>query len=355
MPRIAAVATATPPHIITQEQVIGFAKSIFGESRLLKKLLPVFENSLVKKRHLTVDLNWLRQKHDFTETNDLYIQTAVELAQRVTLAVSEKCGISTTDFDVVFFLSTTGLSTPSVDARLFNKIKMNPHIKRIPIWGLGCAAGAGGLARAYDYLKSYPTHRALVIAVELCSLSFQQDKPSKTDIISSAIFGDGAAACAIFGDQVKMPESAKPQPSILGSLSTIYPDSLDVMSWRATSEGFKVQLSRDIPAIVTSLVKNNIEELMALHSLSLRDLTHFVLHPGGAKVLTAYVDGLGISNDSLAHSYGVLNDYGNMSSVTVFFILDRFLKSTEPNTKEHALVGALGPGFSSELVLLKWD
>ena len=355
MPRIAAVAVANPTHVISQEKVIDFAKSIYGESKLFTRLLPVFDNAMVQKRHLAVNLEWLSSKHSFTEANDLYIETALSLSKQMTVDLANQCGVAPKDFDVIFFLSTTGLSTPSIDARLFNLLALNPHIKRIPIWGLGCAAGAGGLARAYDYLKAYPTHRALIIAVELCSLSFHLDDPSKTDIISAALFGDGAAGCAVFGDKVPRDDPGRVEPSILGSMSTIYPNSLDVMSWRITSGGFKVQLSQDIPSIVTSLVKNNIEEFLHGQELSFAELSHFIFHPGGAKVLQAYAEGLGMPLDKFAHSYGVLRDFGNMSSVTVYFVLNRFLESIKNPSGEYALVAALGPGFSSELVLLKWD
>jgi len=355
MPRIAAVATATPKHAISQEAVKEFARSLYGESAHFNRLFSVFDTVSVEKRHLSVDLEWLGREHSFTETNDLYIETALDLAERVTLQVTAECGLKITDFDGVFFLSTTGISTPSIDARLFNRVGFNPHIKRIPIWGLGCAAGAGGLARAYDYLKAYPTHKILVIAVELCSLSFQLKDPTKTDIISAALFGDGAAACVILGDEVPRFLSKCPEPSILGSLSTIYRDSLDYMSWRVTREGFKVQLSKDIPLIVTSLVKENIEEFIHEEGIHLAQIDHYIFHPGGTKVLLAYAEGLGVSSDKFRYSYDILREFGNMSSVTVYFVLKRFLENTNAHSGEYGLVGALGPGFSSELVLLKWS
>ena len=359
MPRIATVATATPSNIISQEEVKKFAKSLYGENKLFNRLLPVFDNAIVERRCLAVDLDWLSRKHSFTESNDLYIQVALDLSAQVSTDAAYQCGLSTEEFDIVFFISTTGLSTPSIDGRLFNRIALNPHIKRVPIWGLGCAGGAGALARAYDYLKSYPTHRALIIAVEFCSLSFQLNELSKTNVISSALFGDGAAACVVLGDRVPFKDTGREQPSILGSLSTIYPDSEDVMSWQATSDGFKVRLSRDIPSIVTSLVKGNIEELLQDLELKLNDLTHLILHPGGTKVLQAYADGIGTSIEKLAHSNSVLRDFGNMSSVTVYFVLKRFLENSRQHSRQHSgeygLVGALGPGFSSELVLLQWN
>lgn len=355
MPKVIAVSTANPPHVLPQSSAIDFAKSLYGHERIFTRLLPVFENALVEKRHLAVDIKWLQQTHSFSEVNDHYIETACDLSKRATIDAAAMARMQTEEFDVVFFLSTTGLSTPSIDARLFNIISLNPHIKRIPIWGLGCAAGAAGLARAYEYLKAFPTHKALIICVELCSLAFHSKELSKTSIISAAIFGDGAAACIMVGDEVKISHIERPCPSVLGSMSTIYPDSLDVMSWRATEDGFKVHLSRDIPSIVTSLVRANIEEFLLSQNLGLKDLTHLVFHPGGAKVLAAYADALQVPAEMLKESYDVLRNFGNMSSVTVFFILKNFLEHTKARSNEFGLVAALGPGFSSELVLLKWD
>lgn len=357
MPRIAAISIANPTHLIAQEEIKEFAKSLYGEHELFTRLLPVFDNVKVQKRYLSADLEWFRSKHSFTQTNELYIKTAVDLSERVAIDIAAQSGIHTSDFDVVFFISTTGLSTPSIDAHLFNRISLNPHIKRIPIWGLGCAGGAAGLARAYDYLVAFPRHRALIIAVELCSLSFQINELNKTNIVSAALFGDGAAACAVFGDLVPTHEhsDAHSQPSLLGSLSTIYPNSLDIMNWQATADGFKVRLSQDIPSIVTSLVKRNIEEFLCGLKLSLSEIHHFILHPGGTKVLQAYAEGLNLPIDKLSHSFNVLCEFGNMSSVTVFFVLKRFLEGRSQQPGEYGLIGSLGPGFSSELVMLQWD
>lgn len=355
MPRVAAVATANPPHVISQQTAIEFATSLYGDRPLFKHLLPVFENALIDKRHLAVDREWLRASHSFGEINDLYIQTALELSKQVTLDAAARSQIRTEDFDAVFFLSTTGLSTPSLDARLFNCIPLNPHIKRIPIWGIGCAAGAAGLARGFDYLKAYPSHKALIISVELCSLAFQLKELSKTSIVSAALFGDGAAACVMVGDEVELGGAEQSRPSVLGSLSTIYPDTLEVMSWRVSEDGFKVQLARDIPSIVTSLVRENIDEFLVSHNLELKDLEHLIFHPGGTKVLRAYADGLQVASERLKNSYDVLREFGNMSSATVFFILERFLNDVKQRSNDFGLVAALGPGFSSELVLLRWD
>jgi len=355
MPKIVGVSIATPPYTITQEDIKDFAQKIFNSDDHVRRLMPVFDNAMVETRYFSAPLEWFGEHHDFTDVNDLYIKTALQLSEDAVLKLTAQCEIETEDFDVIFFISTTGLSTPSIDARLFNRIKLNPHIKRIPIFGLGCAGGAAGLARAHDYLKAYPTHRALIVAVELCGLAFQKDDFSKSNIVSTAIFGDGAAACLMVGDKVAMPDNLCAHPSTLGSFSTIYPDTEEVMSWKITSEGFKVQLSKNIPTIVTSLVKENVSDFLRAHEIPMEKISHFIMHPGGMKVLQAYSEGLNIPMNKLKHSVDVLRDYGNMSSTTVYFVLQRFLESTRDQSGEYGLLGSLGPGFSSELLLMKWD
>jgi alkylresorcinol/alkylpyrone synthase len=355
MAKIAGVATSSPAHTINQENIKAFAQKIFGKDLLLDRLMPIFDNAMVEKRHFVTDLEWFGSPHSFTEVNDLYIESALALTEDAVIKLANQCNIKTSDFDVIFFISTTGLSTPSMDARLFNRIKMNPHIKRVPIWGLGCAGGAAGLSRAHDYLKAYPNQRALIVAVELCGLAFQLNDSSKSNLISTALFGDGAAAVLMVGDKVKLPDSTHSHPSTIASYSTIYPDSLDVMSWRITSEGFKVQLSKNIPAIVTSLVKKDVSEFLQELELSLDQINHFIFHPGGMKVLQAYAESLGIPMEKLKHSSEVLRDHGNMSSATVYFVLKRFLETSGDRSQDYGLLGSLGPGFSSELLLLKWD
>jgi alkylresorcinol/alkylpyrone synthase len=347
MPRIAGVATAVPEHVLEQAEAKQRVLKMFGPAA--ERLLPVFDNAQIDSRHFVRDIEWFEASHDFTETNDLYIEETLKLSERVVVGLAERCGIATTDFDAIFFVSTTGLSTPSIDARLFNRIALSPHIKRIPIWGLGCAAGVGGIARAFDYVKAYPKERTLVLSVELCSLAFQRSDQSKSNLIATALFGDGAAACLVVGDDVDMPG-----PRVLRSLSTIYPDTLDVMGWRITSNGFGIVLSRDIPSIVDSLVAKNVCELLEAANIPLTSIKHFIAHPGGMKVMEAYQKSLELPVDALKNSLDVLREYGNMSSATVLFILERFLSSVLPGSGEYGIISALGPGFSSELVLVQW-
>ena len=352
MPYIAGVTTATPPNILEQQDAKRFAEQLFGGE--VKHLLPVFDNALIDRRHFATEIEWFFEPHTFTESNDRYIDTALELAVTVVTRLAEQCGISTEDFDAIFFVSTTGLSTPSIDARLFNRIRMKPHIKRIPIWGLGCAAGVGAISRASEYVRAFPKHRALIVSIELCSLAYQWGDRSKSNIIAAALFADGAAACLIHGDEVSQPSHKMAQPVILGTLSTIYPNSLDVMGWRIAREGFKIVLSRDIPSIVTSLVRENIMELLDEYRLTVSQITHYIAHPGGAKVMEAYAAALDLTNGELQCALEVLRNFGNMSSATVFFVLEQVLKETRSGSGEYGLASALGPGFSSELALLQW-
>lgn len=353
MPRIAAVATAVPDHLLEQAEVKAFASHMFS-AELFDRLSPVFDNANIERRYFSVDPEWLAHDHDFTEVNDRYIEVALDLTERVVCEAAASAGVKTEEIDIILFVSTTGLSTPSIDARLFNRIPLSKHIKRVPIWGLGCAGGAGGIARAAEYLKAYPSHRALVVTIELCSLAFQREDMTKSNLIAAALFGDGAAACILEGDDVKRSGSSWSQPEVIDSLSTIYPDSLDVMGWRITSNGFKVVLSRDIPSIIKNLVKGNIEELLDRHQLSIPDIKHYVAHPGGAKVIDAHVEALDVHPRLFEFSRSVLRQFGNMSSATVYFILKCFMERVKSSSGEYGLLSALGPGFSSELVLLKW-
>ncbi len=352
MPYIAGVTTTTPPATLEQRDAKRFAEQLFGGE--VRRLLPVFDNALIDRRHFATEIDWFFHPHTFTEANDRYIEVSLALAEEVVTRLAVQCSISTEDFDAIYFVSTTGLSTPSIDARLFNRIRLNPHIKRVPIWGLGCAAGVAGIARASEYVRAFPTHRALVVSIELCSLTYQWGNRSKSNIIAAALFADGAAACLVAGDEVPRPKHDLAQPAILGTLSTTYPNSLDVMGWRITSEGFNIVLSRDIPSIVTSLVRDNISELLEVHGLEAPNIKHYIAHPGGAKVLEAYAEALDLRHGELQIPHEVLRNFGNMSSATVFFIMERILRETRDGSGDYGLASALGPGFSSELVLLRW-
>lgn len=339
---------------MSQTDVKRFAQTLFSERPEMERLMSVFDHAQVHERRFAVDAEWFTQKHSFTAVNNQYIESALELSASALRDLARETGLHTRDFDIIFLVSTTGLSTPSLDARLANCIEMNPHIKRVPLWGLGCAGGVSAIARAHEYLLAHPTHRALIVAVELCGLAFEFGQMTKTNLISTALFGDGAAACLMIGDRVASPFDNCALPATLSSSSTLYPETLDVMGWNITGDGFKVQLSKDIPTIVYQQVRKTVIEFLDEQQISLADIEHFIMHPGGMKVLTAYSESLEIPFEKLEHSVGVLGDHGNMSSATIFYILKRFLEMKPKSTPSHGLISALGPGFSSEMVLVKW-
>ncbi len=354
MPRIENVATAQPPHVFPQAEAKQFVRSLFSGYPDVDRLMPVFDNALIDQRHFVGDYEWYENSHTFTELNDKYIASALELSCSVIGDLLARSQREVSEIDAVIFVSTTGISTPSIDARLFNILGFNRHIVRIPIWGLGCAGGASAFARAGEYVTAHPKQIVLIVAVEICSLAFQKTL-SKENLIAAALFADGAGAALVIGDEVETRSTLPVLPHIMNSLSTIYPDSLDVMGWLLTPEGFQVVLSKDIPSIVTSLVRENICELLEQNHLEISDIEHYVTHPGGTKVLDAYHNALGLAPNTMKHSIDVLRENGNMSSCTVFFILQRFMRPGEVIGESYGILSALGPGFSSELVLLKWS
>ncbi|HUI31595.1 MAG TPA: 3-oxoacyl-[acyl-carrier-protein] synthase III C-terminal domain-containing protein [Candidatus Acidoferrales bacterium] len=359
MPKLISISTAEPPTKVEQTEVREFVHELFSRRRDdIDRLMKVFENSSIASRHFTEDRSWYGKEHGFAERNELYIRSAVRLSEECSTKCLNGAGLKPSEIHHVVFISSTGLSTPSIDARLFNTMRFNPHIKRTPIWGLGCAGGAAGLSRVLEYTTAMPAHAALLIAVELCGLTFQKDDYSKNNLVGTSLFSDGAAAAVIVGDEhpLSKDDGATGYPvgiSLLNSLSTIFDNSLDVMGWDIADNGLKVIFSKDIPTIVHKCVRQNVEELAKETGINLSDIKHFAVHPGGPKVMDAYENALGLRSDALRFSRKVLREHGNMSSPTVLYVLKEFIESREFKPGEYGLISALGPGFSSELVLFK--
>lgn len=346
---ISAVGTAVPRYCVGQEEAQKFSRTMFGDVFPdIDRLLGVFGNALIDERHFAVPPEWFETEHPFPEKNQLYIDSALEIGEAAILECLESAHLNPTDVDHLIFVSTTGIATPSIDARLINILQMRNNIKRTPVWGLGCAGGAAGLSRAYEYTRAFPRQRALVLALELCALTFQRKDVSKSNLVATSLFADGAAAVLVNGDQVRAEG-----PRILGSRSTLWYDSLDVMGWEINERGLKVMFSRDIPSIVRKCVLPNLSEFLREHDLQLADLRHIVAHPGGAKVIEAYETTLELAEGQLGHAREVLRLFGNMSSPTVLFVLKEFLRTQTIRASEYGLVTALGPGFSSEMVLIQ--
>ncbi len=347
-PRILSAAGALPPHRIGQEEVKEFARGMFGAThRDIERLTPIFDNAHVENRNFCVPLEWFSQDHTFPEKNDLYVENALNLSEKAARRALDRAGAEPSDVGAIFFVSTTGFSTPSLDSKLIFRLGLSKHTRRVPVWGLGCAAGAAGLARAADHARAYPGELVLLVGVELSGLTFQRNDRSKSNLISTSLFADGASAVLLGGG------GFSGGPEVLGSRSTTWPQTEDVMGWELVETGLKVRLSKSVPTIVREKLREDVAG--ACHSLGLdfADLDHFLLHPGGAKVLDAFEEVLGLSSGELHLARGVLRDCGNMSSVTVLFILERFLAAGEFAEGDLGVLSAMGPGFSAEHVLFR--
>ncbi|CAN5912680.1 type III polyketide synthase BpsA [soil metagenome] len=346
-PKILSVATAVPAHCIGQDEVKDFARDMFGgEHRDIDRLLPVFDNVDIENRYFCVPKEWFSGDHSFSEKNDLYLENAMQLSHKAARRALDKAGIAAEEVSALFFVSTTGLATPSLDSKLIFELGIpERHTRREALFGHGCAAGAGGLARAADWSRSHPGKPVLVVATELCGLTFQRGDTSKANMISTSLFADGAAAVVM--------STAGNGPEVVGEDCITWPETEDVMGWKFTETGFNVILSRSVPLIVQEHFRESLNDSCAYLGLDPEELEHFVLHPGGAKVLDALEQALNLDPGSLALSRGVLRDYGNMSAATVLFILERFLVGGEYENGDLGLISAMGPGFSAEHVFFR--
>jgi alkylresorcinol/alkylpyrone synthase len=352
MPKIISTGTADAKVKLPQGELKELIYNLFsGSYDEIERMITVFDNANIETRHISVPFEWYNEERSFSERSSKYRETALELSKEAITCCLKNAGAQISDIDNIIFVSSTGVSTPTIDALLFNEMGMGNHIKRTPMWGLGCAGGAAGISRAMEYTKAYHEHNALVIAVELCSLTFLKDDFSKSNIIASSLFSDGAAAVFVAGNESRF--YSQKGIVLIDSFSTIYDNSLDVMGWGIVDNGFKVIFSRDIPSIVKDSVKANILEFLKANSLKLEDIKHYIAHPGGMKVINAYEESLNLKNGSLNFSRKVLKEHGNMSSPSVIFVLNEFLNAGSCSTGEYGLLSALGPGFSSELILFK--
>jgi alkylresorcinol/alkylpyrone synthase len=356
-PRILAVATATPRHCYRQEEVRAFAARLF--SGLLKeesRLLEVFDHGEIETRRSCVPIEWVQEAHTFAERNARYVEEAVDLGSEVARRVLERARLEATDIDHILFISSTGISTPSIDALIANRIGLRGDVRRTPVWGLGCAGGAAGLSRARDFALADPGARVLVIALELCSLTFLTGDVSKRNLVALSLFGDGAAAVVVAGNSVVQRARAGERAlSLCASHSTLWKDTVDVMGWELEENGLRVVFSRSIPHIIMEHVRPSLEGFLATQGLDLAGVRHVIAHPGGIKVLRAYKDALDLSDAALEHPRAILRGYGNMSSPSCLFVLERFLASGDIAEGDHGVVMALGPGFSSEYVLVRGE
>jgi len=346
--RISSVGRALPENYYDQEQLLGALATLWaGRFHNPKRLEQIQRNTLVGGRHLALPVEEYEALRGFGAANAAFIRCGLELGERAIREALAAAELEPREVDAIFSLSVTGIAAPSLDARLVNRLGLRSDVKRTPIFGLGCVGGAAGIARAADYLRAYPRETALVLSVELCSLTLQREDASMANVIASGLFGDGAAAVVLRGA-----ETEARGPRILATRSIFYPGTEHVMGWDVGDSGFRVVLSSDVPAIAGGL-RPDIEKFLAEHGVSLRDVEVFVCHPGGPKVLEAIEQSLALPANALARSWDHLAQVGNLSSASVLFVLgDALAEPHPPGTL--GLLLAMGPGFCSELVLLQW-
>ena len=340
-PSVLGLGTAVPEFVVDQKAARAMAQRIFASAfRDVERLMTVFENGRIQERRVVLPPEAYLEPMTWPERNALYFREARRLGAEAAEAALADARLPREDIAGVVFVSTTGLATPSLDSWLIKDLNLSRHATRLPVWGLGCAGGASGLNRAADMSVAHDGRPVLLVAVELCSLTFQPDDPSKSNLIATSLFADGAAAVLV---------GAGEGPRLLGGHSTLFDGTEDIMGWDVNEAGLKVRFSRDVPTLVREVMSDDLN--LAASSLGLRrqDLRHFVTHPGGLKVLQAFTDALDLPAEALADSLAVLERYGNMSSVSVLFVLERFLRRwPELPSGELGVITAMGPGFSAE-------
>ena len=342
-PRLRSLATAVPKHRYEQTVVRDVSHLLFDRKKAdLTRLMPVFDNAGIDARYSCMPLEWYLAPHGWVERSQLFGEHAVNLLCEAAQRALDQAGLSATDIDTVVAVSTTGVVTPSLDALVIERLGLRRDTRRLPIFGLGCAGGVTGLARAIDQARVLPGSNVLYLVVELCTLTFRHGDNSKSNVIASALFGDGAAAAVI--------STAGSGPAFGPAGEHTWAQSLDIMGWRVQEDGLGVLFSRDIPALVRAEIRPIADAFLGSHGVSVSDLAGVVCHPGGAKVLDALEDAFSLPAGGLTVAREVLRNYGNMSAATVLFVLERTLATASAG---RYLMSALGPGFSVGLQLLE--
>ena len=348
-PRILSVAQAFPPYFVEQETLLTAFRELWGEKHFnLDRLEQLHRAVRVGGRHLALPIEAYRELASFSARNDAWIRAATDVGEDAVRKALLAADVAPAQVDHLYFVTVTGIATPSIDARLIERLGLRADVKRVPIFGLGCVAGAAGLARVADVLRGSADEVAVLLAVELCSLTLQREDLSIPNIIASGLFGDGAAAAVLDGG------GRQRGPRVMATRSVFYPGTERVMGWDVVDSGFKVVLSPAVPQLVREKLRGDVESFLQAHGLSRRDIRHWVCHTGGPKVLEAFEDALELPRAAMQRSWDSLQSAGNLSSASVLFVLSDLLASGEARPGDRGLLLAMGPGFCSELVLLEW-
>jgi len=360
-PSIVGSVTAVPGFSATQGEVKARLRELFDlPARRLDAAMELFDHAGVERRYSVEPINVLGVPRPLSEIQDRYREHALALAREVAIEALAQAGLAASEIDLIVTTSCTGIMIPSVDAYLVDELGLRSDVRRLPITELGCVAGAAALARAHDFLVGFPDAHALVIAVELPSLSMQRADLSLANLVATALFGDGAAAVVLAGGDVKtgaggVGGGAGGGVRILDTLSHIWPRSTYALGFDLKDDGFHSVLSKDVPALLRAEIGDLVGTLTARRGLTREDLTSFVFHPGGRKILAFLEEELGLSRADTQPSWDVLRDYGNQSSASVLFVLQEWIARRRPAPGTHGVLAAFGPGLTCEMMLLGWS
>jgi alkylresorcinol/alkylpyrone synthase len=348
--RILSVGSAFPQNLYPQETITSAIKQHWGERLEHPEVLDrLHSRSGVKQRYLSFPLEQYAQFETFGETNRAWLKVAAELGERAIDGALERAGLERHDLDALYVVSVTGIASPSLDARLINRMGLRPDIKRTPIFGIGCVGGAMGLTRAADYVLAYPRQVAVILSVELCSLTIQRDDLTPVNMISLGLFADGAVAAILAGA-----ERSHAGPAIVSSRSVFYPDTEDIMGWDISEKGFAIVLSQRLPELIKQRLGADVDAFLAANGLTRSEIKSWVIHPGGPKILQAVEIALRLCNRELALSWECLSEFGNLSSGSVLKVLEATMTKRRPEPGAPGVILAMGPGFCSEMMLVRW-
>ncbi|MGO4573970.1 type III polyketide synthase [Microvirga sp. 2TAF3] len=343
-PSLISIATAVPEHVLLQTEAAAAAGTLFSERYSdYERVSRVFQTAGIHKRHVVRPLEWFFEPHGWPERTAAYLDGALQLFIRAATVALEKAGLNAREIDTIVTVSSTGIATPSLEAHAHGPMGFREDVHRVPVFGLGCAGGATGLSVAAKLAQARPGTNVLFVAVELCSLAFRLDELTKANIVATALFGDGAAACILRAGEKGIAE-------VEASGEHTWPNTLDIMGWSVDPQGFGVIFARAIPPFAEAHIGPAVSGILERAGLGMSDVDRFVCHPGGKKVITALERALSLDQGSLDHERAVLSDYGNMSAPTVLFVLERVVQAGLPH---RSVISALGPGFTASCVSLK--
>jgi alkylresorcinol/alkylpyrone synthase len=348
--RIVSIASALPDNVYRQEEITTALKDYWGDKLSNPALLDrLHSRTRVRKRHLAYAFDDYRRFSSWGQTNRAWLDAAVGLGTDAIDAALAQAGLARADLDAIFVVSITGIASPSLDAKLINRMNLRPDIKRTPIFGLGCVGGAVGLTRAADYVRAWPAQTAALLSVELCSLTMRLDDLSMANLISMGLFADGAVAAVVSGTH-----RAGRGPQIVATRSVFYPETEEIMGWDISEKGFGIVLSPELPNLLRKRLGADVDAFLSQHGLARGDLGSWVIHPGGPKVLEAVEDALALRKCELAASWDSLARHGNLSSGSVLLVLEETIARRRPAPGTPGLIMAMGPGFCSEMILVRW-